>query len=183
MSLKQRATLPCLPNSGIRVRFSIFAHFFKICFEITNNISVVQPQIPVLTERNYDTWFIKMGTIPCAQHLWEFVTIGYPEPADQDAKLALSNAQFVVLKENRKKDNKALGLIQQGLSESIFLKISSAESSKKAWDTLETCYQGVTKVKNVKLQNLRRDFENLKMKDSETIDNFMTQVMSVVNQL
>jgi len=68
-------------------------------------------------------------------------------------------------------------------SESIFPKISSAESSKKAWDTLETCYQGVTKVKNVKLQNLRRDFENLKMKDNETVDNFMTQVMSVVNQL
>ena len=38
-------------------------------------------------------------------------------------------------------------------------------------------------MKNVKLQNLRRDFENLKMKDSETVDNFMTQVMSVVNQL
>ena len=44
-------------------------------------------------------------------------------------------------------------------------------------------YQGVTKVKNVMLQNLRRDFENLKMKDNETVDNFMTQVMSVVNQL
>ena len=36
---------------------------------------------------------------------------------------------------------------------------------------------------NVKLQNLRRDFENLKMKDIETVDCFMTQVMNVVNQL
>ena len=63
------------------------------------------------------------------------------------------------------------------------MKISSVKSSKKAWDTLETCYQGVTKVKNVKLQNLRRDFENLKMKDNEIVDIFMTQVMNVVNQL
>ena len=55
------------------------------------------------------------------------------------------------------------------------------ESSKKSWDTLETCYQGVTKVNNVKLQNLRRDFENLKMKEREIVDNFMTQVMNVVN--
>ena len=93
------------------------------------------------------------------------------------------NVECVLLKENKKKDNKALGLIQQGLRESIFPKISSAESSKKAWGTLETCYQGVTKVKNVKLQNLRRDFENLKMKDNETIDNFITQVMNIVNQL
>jgi len=137
----------------------------------------------MLFKINYDTWFIKMRTILRAQDLWEFVMIGYPEPADQAAELALTNVERVLLKENWKKDNKALGLIQQGLSESIFPKISSVESSKKAWDTLETCYQGVTKVKNVKLQNLRRDFENLKMKDSETVDNFMTQVMNVVNQL
>jgi len=30
---------------------------------------------------------------------------------------------------------------------------------------------------------LRRDFENLKIKDNESNDNFMTQVMNVVNQL
>ena len=93
------------------------------------------------------------------------------------------NAERALLKENRKKENKALGLIQQGLSECTFPKISSAESSKKAWDTLETFYQGVTKVMNVKLQNLRRDFENLKMKYSENVDNFMTQFRNVVNQL
>ena len=117
------------------------------------NSSVVQPQILVLTKRSYDTWFIKMRTILRAQDVWEFVKLGYAEPANQDAKLALSNAERVLLKENRKKDNKALSLIQQGLSKSIFPKISSAESSKKDWDTLETCYQGVTKVKNVKLNN------------------------------
>jgi len=52
-----------------------------------------------------------------------------------------------------------------------------------AWDILETSYQGVSKVKTVKLQNLRRDFKNLKMKDNESVDTFRTQVMSVVNQL
>ena len=56
-----------------------------------------------------------------------------------------TNGERVLLKENQKKDNKALGLIQQGPSEYIFPNISSVESSKKAWDTLETCYQGVTK--------------------------------------
>ena len=148
----------------------------------TNN-SKVQPQIPVLFEKNYDTWFIKMRIILRAQDLWEFVTIGYPELADQADELALTNVERVLLKENGKKDNKALGLIQQGLSESIFRKISSAESSKKDSNTLETCYQGVNKVKNVKLQKLRRDFENLKMKDSEIVDSFMIEVMNVVNQL
>ena len=116
-----------------------------------------------------------------SQDLWTYVIDGYVEPVDVASKLALSNADRVLLKENRKKDNKALGLIQQGLNESIFMNIASAASLKLAWDILETYYQGVSKVKTVKLQNLRRDFENLKMKDNENVDTFMTQVMSVVN--
>jgi hypothetical protein len=63
------------------------------------------------------------------------------------------------------------------------MKIASAASSKMSWDILETYYQGVCKVKTDKLKNLRRDFKNLKMKDNESVDAFMTQVMSVVNQL
>lgn len=46
----------------------------------------------------------------------------------------------------------------------------------------ESCYEGVAKVKNIKMQNLRRDFENLRMKYTQSLDSFMTQVMSVVNQ-
>ena len=66
-----------------------------------------------------------MRTILRAQDLWEFVTIGYPEPVDQATKLALSIVEHVLWKENRKKDNKTLGIIHRDLSESIFLKISS----------------------------------------------------------
>jgi hypothetical protein len=79
----------------------------------------------------------------------------------------LPNVERSLLKENKKNDNKALGLIQKGLNETIFPKVSSFISSKKAWDTLETNYQGVSKVNTVKVQKIRRDFENLKMKDSE----------------
>ena len=124
-----------------------------------------------------------MRTILHAQDIQEFVTIRYLEPANQAAELALSNAEHALLKENRKKDNKALGLIHQGLSECIFPNVLSVDSSKKDWDTLETNYKGVIRVKNVKLQNLRRDFKNLNMKDNDTVDCFMTQVMNVVNHL
>ena len=85
------------------------------------------------------------------QNLWTYVIDGYVDPVDAATELALSNVDHVFLKENRKKDNKTLGLIQQGLNESIFMKIASATSSKMAWDILETCYQGVSKVRTVKL--------------------------------
>ena len=78
---------------------------------MATNSSVVQAQIPVLSERHYDTWFIKMRTILRDHDIWEFVTIGYPEPPNQATELTLTNVERVLLKENWKKDNKALGLI------------------------------------------------------------------------
>ena len=53
----------------------------------------------------------------------------------------------------------------------------------KAWDTLETTYQGLDKVRTSKLQILRRDFESLSMKDSETVDTLYTRVVGLINQL
>ena len=67
---------------------------------MATNSSIVQPQIPMLSERNYYAWFIKMRTILRAQDLWEFVMIGYPKPVDQAVELALANVECVLLKEN-----------------------------------------------------------------------------------
>ncbi|XP_059075397.1 uncharacterized protein LOC131875327 [Cryptomeria japonica] len=69
------------------------------------------------------------------------------------------------------------------MDESIFPKVLAATRSKKAWETLETTYQGNTKVKVAKLQSLRRNFENLQMKESESVNQFMNQVLNVVNQI
>ena len=56
------------------------------------------------------------------------------------------------------------------MDDSIFPKITRASSAKQAWDILELVYQGNDKVKNVKLQILRREFENLKKEEEENID-------------
>ena len=56
-------------------------------------------------------------------------------------------------------------------------------SAKVAWNTLATNYIGMAKVNIVKLQNTRRDFESLQMKEREDIDSFMNRVITVVNQL
>ena len=46
-----------------------------------------------------------------------------------------------------------------------------------------TAYQGLDKVNISKMQILRRDFESLSMKDSETIETFYTRVVGLINQL
>ena len=71
------------------------------------------------------------------------------------------------MKENRKKDRKTLFVIYQAVDEAIFERISTATSAKAAWEILQSTYQGEDKVKMVRLQALRSEFDTLKMKDSE----------------
>ena len=70
----------------------------------------------------------------------------------------LSQAEKDILREQRKKDGKALFYIHQAMHESILPRVSTSITTKQAWDTLGTTYQGLDKVKTSKMQILRRDF-------------------------
>jgi hypothetical protein len=120
--------------------------------------SILQPQIPIFNGKIYDYWSIRMKTLFCFQDVWDLVENGFPEQADKQAYHALSQAEKDLLKENKKKDSKALFFIQQAMQESIFPKVVAATRSKQAWESLQTAYQGTRKVKTTKLQILRRDF-------------------------
>ena len=95
----------------------------------------------------------------------------------------LTQVEKDVLREQRKKDGKALFFIHQAMHESILPRIAAAINAKEACDTLETAYQGLGKVKTSKLQILRKDFESLCMKDSDNVDTFYTRVVGLINQL
>ena len=95
----------------------------------------------------------------------------------------LTQAEKYVLREQRKKDGKCLFYIHQAMHESILPRVVAKTDAKKAWDKLETAYQGLDKVRTSKLQILRRDFESPSMKDSENVDAFYTRVVGLINQL
>ena len=61
-----------------------------------------------------------------------------------------------MFKENMKLDCKARVLLHQCVSATIFHTISKAITSKEAWDILSNGYGKSGKIKNVKLQSLRR---------------------------
>ncbi|XP_059070119.1 uncharacterized protein LOC131859893 [Cryptomeria japonica] len=107
----------------------------------TNNTQI-RPQIPIFNGKNYEFWAIKMKTLFCSQDIWDLVEKSFAEPQDDAAYQRLQQTEKDQLKDNRKKDVKALFLIQQAMDESIFPKVSAATRSKKAWETLETAYQG-----------------------------------------
>ncbi|XP_074337616.1 uncharacterized protein LOC141674811 [Apium graveolens] len=145
--------------------------------------TMVQPNIPKLTSTNYGNWSIQMKVLLGSYDNWDIIESGYDEPTDAAAEAALSNAEKMILKETRKKDKKALYTIIQGVDESTFEKISNAKTAKDAWEILQKSFQGVEKVKKVRLQVLRGEFENLKMKSSENIGEFVTRLKTVTNEM
>lgn len=147
---------------------------------MASNNNMLQPQLPRLTGKNYNQWSIQMKVLYGSQDLWEIVENGYEEPENQTN---LSTQQLNTLKENRKKDKKALYFIYQSVDEVIFERISMASTSKEAWDILNKTYKGEEKVKMVRLQALRGEFDSLKMKESETVEEYYNRTISIVNQL
>ena len=115
-----------------------------------------------------------------SQDLWDIVDAGFEEPTDASA---LTQPQLNELKENHKKDKEALFFIFQAVVEAVFERISSPTSAKQAWDTLHTSYKGQDKVKMVRLQTLRREFDSLRLKEFKPVDDFYNRVISLVNQL
>ena len=107
-----------------------------------------------------------------ANDLWEFVINGFNDVTYPTQYVTLTNAQKTQLKESRRKDPKALSLVEAAMTETIFPKITIENYAKEAWDILEMNFKGIDKVRIVKLQNIRREFENLQMRDNEPIIEF-----------
>ena len=88
-----------------------------------------------------------------------------------------------LLRDHRKRYAKAFFFILQVVDETIFPYIEAATKSKKAWDLLQKHFQGTSKVKTIKLKNLRRNFEGSFMKDRESLDAYSTKLSEIVNQM
>ena len=136
--------------------------------------------VPIFSGEHYDHWCVKMKTIFRSKELWEYVEEGYEEPEATDG---LNDQQLKSLKEHRKKDARALSYIQQGVSPDIFSRIMGADSAMEAWEILQKEFKGNVKVKNVTLQTLRRELENLKMSDSESVQDYYTKITKIVNEM
>ncbi|KAB1227705.1 hypothetical protein CJ030_MR1G005712 [Morella rubra] len=78
-------------------------------------------------------------------------------------------------------NSKGLHSIFMAVSADEFKRISMCETSKAAWDILETTHEGTKTVKNSKLQMLTTKFEEIRMKEDETFDEFYAKLNDIVN--
>ncbi|KAF2320048.1 hypothetical protein GH714_022530 [Hevea brasiliensis] len=143
-----------------------------------SSISLATP--PVFSGENYQIWATKMKTYLKAFDLWNVVETGEdPPPLRANPTLA----QIKNHNEESMKKFKALTCIQTAVSDSIFTRIMACETAKEAWDKLKEEFQGSERTIQMRVLNLRREFENLKMKDSDTVQEFTDRLLKVVNQI
>ena len=148
---------------------------------ITNDM--IQQQLPIFADNNYDRWCIQIRCLFGSQNLWKLVKNGYNEVANHQEFDAQPQACKYMLLETRKKDQKVLYFIYQALDLVVFERICRAKMEKEAWDLLKITHRGVEKMKKVRLQTLWGDFEKLKMEEDETIVKYFDRIISISNQM
>jgi len=94
-----------------------------------------------------------------------------------------TEAQRVAYCDQKNKDNKALYLIHQGINDETFEHIEGVTTASEAWTILSTNYKGDDKIKRVRLQTLRRQYEMLQMETTETVDVYINKVLALTNQM
>ena len=77
-------------------------------------------------------------------------------------------------------NSKALNALFCGVTDEEFKKLSSTKVAKEAWTILETTYEGTKAVKTVKFQRLTSSFEEIRMEEEETFDEFYTKLKDIV---
>ncbi|XP_038722020.1 uncharacterized protein LOC120014174 [Tripterygium wilfordii] len=138
------------------------------------------PSPPIFKGVNYDLWAIKMETFFMAHGLWNSVKEGF------DPSSLAENPTVQALKdfnEKKQKKFKALTFLHSAIDDTIFTRVVGIKCIKKAWEKLQEEYQGNARVRQQKLLTLKREFELLKMQESEQIKDYSDKLSEMVNQM
>ena len=109
------------------------------------------------------------------EKVWQVVEIGQTKPKEvpadwDDAKIKAANFNSRTL-------NAILNAVMNGEIKKIF----STKTAKEVWTILQTTYKGTTVVKDSKLQRLTTSFEEIKMEEDESFDEFYAKLKDIVN--
>lgn len=121
---------------------------------------------PMLTRTNYTTLALKMKVYMQAHGVWEAVV-----PKDPKAVVA------------DKVDKIVMDAIYQSIPEDILLSVADKETAKDVWDAVKVMCQGGDRVKKVRVQTPKSEFESMSMKDSDSLDDFCLKVSALVTNI
>ena len=125
-------------------------------------------------------WAIHMETYLEALDLWEAVEEDYevpPLPANPTV------AQIKAQKEKKTRKSKAKACLFAAVSQMIFTRIMSLKTAKEIWDYLKGEFAGDERIRGMKVLNIIRDFELQKMKESESVKEYLVMCLLTLGLL
>ena len=109
------------------------------------------------------------------EKVWQVVEIGWTKPKEVPADWDEANIKAANF------NSRALNALFSAVTNEEFKKISSIETAKEAWTILQTTYKGIKAIKDSKFQRLTTSFEEIKMKEDESFDEFYAKLKDIVN--
>ena len=128
---------------------------------------------------NYAYWKVRMRAFlqSLDEKVWQAVEISLTKPKEASAnwdEVKIKAANF---------NSRALNALFSVVTNEQFKKISSTETTKEAWTILQTTYEGTKAIKDSKLQRLTTSFEEIKMEEDESFDEFYAKLKDIVNSV
>lgn len=115
----------------------------------------------MLSTTNYTVWAIRMRVILNVYQVWDVVDPGSNDP---------------------KKNNLAIAVLFQAIPEDLVLQVGNMDTAKAIWEAIKARHLGADRVREARLQTLLAEFENLKMKETATIDEFASQLSGIASK-
>ena len=78
-------------------------------------------------------------------------------------------------------NNRALNSLFSVVTNEEFKKISSTKTAKEAWTILQRTYEGTKAIKDSKIQRLTTSFEEIKMEEDKSFDEFYAKLKDIAN--
>ena len=107
--------------------------------------------------------------------VWQAMEIGQTK-----SKEALADCDDAMIKEANFK-SRALNALFSAITKEEFKKISPTEIAKEVWTILQTTYEGTKPIKDSKFQRLTTSFEEIKMEEDESFNEFYAKLKDIVN--
>ena len=132
---------------------------------------------PLFDGTNYAYWKVHIRAFlqSLDEKVWQAVEIGWTKPMEAPADW--DNAKIKVVNFN----SRALNALFSAITNEKFKKISSTETAKEAQTILQTTYEGTKAIKDSKFQRLTTSFEEIKMEEDESFDEFYAKLKDIMN--
>ena len=113
---------------------------------------------PMLSSTNYIVWSIRIKVLLKIHKVWDAIEVE---------------------SDNGEKNDMATALLFQSIPETLILQVGELDTAKKVWDAINARHMGADRVREARLQTLMAEFDGLKMKDSDTINDFVGKLSEI----